>query len=78
MGFTTLKNIQKNQGKEQEKNMIQIKEEIIERVRTLKNPSKGRAWDPSDGLNQTGPETRNSEKPWTGRYLRPTVCLECS
>lgn len=78
MGFTPLKNIQKNQGKEQEKNTIQIKENITDRVRTLKNPSKGRAWDPSDGLIQTGKDTRNSEKPWTGRYLRPTVCRERS
>ena len=50
MGFISWKNIYKNQGKEQEENKLQVRGEIIDGVRTLKNlPRKG-TWDSLDGL----------------------------
>ena len=38
--------IQKNQGKGQEKGKIHVREEIMDRVRTLENPPRERAWTP--------------------------------
>ena len=49
---------------------IYVREEIMDRVRTLENPPRDRAWDSSDGLIQAKKDTRNSENAWTGRTSR--------
>ena len=49
---------------------IHVREEIMDRVRTLENPPRERAWDSSDGLIQAKKDTRNSENAWTGRTSR--------
>ena len=49
---------------------IHVREEIMDRARTLENPPRERAWDPSDGLIQAKKDTRNSENAWTGRTSR--------